>query len=55
VTVSTFRHTTVCPDGTVAGFGENDCAPFFATTLIVTTPELSGCGVGVLGLPLPFE
>jgi hypothetical protein len=38
-------HTTIWPAGSVAGFGEKDCAPFSRTTLIVTTP-LDGVGVG---------
>src|SRR3954463_1710700 len=47
VMLSTLCQTTICPAGTVAGFGEKDCAPFTASTLIVTTPE------GLLGLGLP--
>jgi hypothetical protein len=31
-------------------FGEKDCAPLMATTLMVTTPGVFG--VGALGLPL---
>jgi hypothetical protein len=56
--MSTFCHTTIWPAGSVAGFGENDCAPLIATTLTVTTPlEVTGVGVGVdgvglVGLPL---
>jgi hypothetical protein len=47
-------HTTICPGGRVAGFGEKDCAPLTATTLMVTTPEM--VGDGVLGFPLlPLE
>jgi hypothetical protein len=46
VTLSTLRQTTVWPAGKVAGFGEKDCAPLVATTLIVTTP-LGGVGVVV--------
>ena len=45
VMLSTFCHTTVCPAGKAAGFGEKDCAPLMATTLIVTIP-LGGVGVG---------
>jgi hypothetical protein len=41
---------TIWPVGSVAGFGENDCAPLTATTLIVTTPAV--LGVGVVGFPL---
>jgi hypothetical protein len=40
---------TVWPGGTVAGFGENDCAPFSRTTLIVMAPA-GGAAVPV-GLP----
>ena len=39
-----------CPGGSVAGFGEKDCAPLTATTLMVTTP--SAVGDGALGFPL---
>jgi hypothetical protein len=53
--VSTLCHTILWPEGSVAGFGENDCAPFIATTSTVTTPEALG-GVGFAGLPLcPVE
>jgi hypothetical protein len=46
--------TTICPGGKVAGFGEKDCAPFTATTLMVTTP--GALGVGVFGFPVvPLE
>src|SRR4029450_4951792 len=49
-------HTTIWPAGSVAGFGEKDCAPFSRTTLIVTTPLGDvgtgvGVGVGATGLP----
>src|SRR5204863_851250 len=53
--VSTLCHTTIWPDGRVAGLGENDCAPLMATTLIVTTPEPLVGGVGLVGFPLPLE
>jgi hypothetical protein len=53
--LSTLCHTTIWPDGTVAGLGENDCAPFMATTLIVRTPEPLVGVVGPLGLPLTLE
>jgi hypothetical protein len=55
--VSTLWQTTIWPAGSVAGFGENDCAPFIATTLIVTTPTPAGLeGVGRVGVaPLPLE
>jgi hypothetical protein len=39
----------LCPAPTVTGFGENDCAPVMATTLIVMTPESLG-GIGPSGL-----
>ena len=50
----------VVPDNHLAGrhargLGENDCAPLMATTLIVTTPEPLGAGVGVVGVPPPLE
>ena len=45
MTLSMLCHTTIWPAGSVAGFGEKDCAPFSRTTLIVTTP-LDGVGVG---------
>ena len=45
VVLLTLCHTTICPGGSVAGLGENDCAPLIATTLIVTTP-LEVVGVG---------
>ena len=38
VTVSTLCQTTVWPGGTVAGFGENDCAPLMPMTSITTAP-----------------
>jgi hypothetical protein len=41
-------HTIVWPAGSVAGFGENDCAPLIATTFTVTTREALG-GVGLFG------
>jgi hypothetical protein len=55
VVVSTLCQTIICPAGSVAGFGEKDCAPLMATTLIVTTP--SGVeAVGLVGFPpLPLE
>jgi hypothetical protein len=54
VIVSTLCQTTICPAGSVAGFGENDCAPLTATTLIVTTPAT--LGVGLVGFtPVPPE
>jgi hypothetical protein len=47
--------TTIWPAGSVAGLGENDCAPLIATTLMVTTP-FEVIGVGAEGLlVLPFE
>jgi hypothetical protein len=46
--VSTLCHTTVCPGGTVAGFGENDWLPLMPTTLIVIAP--AGGADGLLGL-----
>jgi hypothetical protein len=39
-------HTTIWPAGSVAGFGEKDCAPLIPTTLMVTTPPGAGAGVG---------
>ena len=55
VVMSALCHTTIWPDGRVAGLGENDCAPLMATTLIVTTPEPLVGGVGLVGFPLPLE
>src|SRR5207302_9397445 len=46
VMLSTLCHTTICPAGSVAGFGEKDWAPLMPTTLIVT---MLGGGVGVGG------
>src|SRR3989442_10063429 len=46
VMLSTLCHTTICPAGSVAGFGEKDWAPLMPTTLIVT---MLGAGVGVGG------
>src|SRR5882672_12082381 len=54
VTLSTLCHTTICPAGTVAGFGVNDCAPLIATTLIVTTLPLDGVGLPGLAFLLPL-
>src|ERR1700737_286083 len=55
VMVSTLCHTIFWPAGSVAGFGENDCAPLTETTLMVTTPEALGA-VGAVALPLfPLE
>src|SRR4030095_9639570 len=51
VTLSTLCHTIICPAGSMAGFGENDCAPLIATTLTFTTPGAPG-GVGLFGFPL---
>src|SRR5258708_7795946 len=47
VMLSMLCHTTIWPAGNVAGFGEKDCAPLMATTLIVTTPLGAGVGAGV--------
>jgi hypothetical protein len=52
-------HTTWTPAGSVAGFGENDCAPLIATTLTVTIDAVVDVLVAlgaiavvvVLGLP----
>src|SRR5215831_20611075 len=60
VTVSMLCQTIFCPAGSVAGFGENDCAPLIATTLTVTTPDEStgGADAAVLGAapyPLPLH
>src|SRR5215510_10060838 len=58
VTVSTLCHTTIWAGGTVAGFGENDCAPFSRTTLIVMASavgagvSLGPVGVGLVGVGL---
>src|SRR6266542_119797 len=49
VVLLTLCQTTIWPAGKVAGFGENDCAPLMATTLMVTTPE--ALGVGAVGFP----
>src|SRR5262245_30923336 len=54
------RHTIIWPAGSVAGFGEKDCAPFCKTISTVTTPPGAvgvgagvgaGVGVGVTGFP----
>src|ERR1041385_425113 len=50
VTVSTLCQTTIWPAGTVAGFGENDCAPFSRTTSMTVAPTgalTGGAGVAV--------
>ena len=54
VVLLTLCQTTIWPAGSVAGLGENDCAPLIATTLMVTMPfEVTGVGAaGLLVLPL---
>src|SRR5262245_46896709 len=47
-------HTTVCPVGTVAGFGENDWLPFSRTTLMVIAPAGGGVSLGPEGDELPY-
>src|SRR3977135_4506799 len=49
VMLSMLCHTTVWPAGSVAGFGEKDCAPLMPTTLMVTVPPGGGVGVGFGG------
>jgi hypothetical protein len=51
--VSMLCQTTIWPAGSVAGFGEKDCAPLSRTMSIVTTPfDVAGVGgVGATGLP----
>jgi hypothetical protein len=59
VMLSMLCHTTWTPAGSVAGFGENDCAPLIATTLTVTIDAVVDVLVAlgaiavvvVLGLP----
>ena len=41
-------HTIIWPAGSVAGLGENDCAPLIATTLTITMSGPLG-GVGLFG------
>jgi hypothetical protein len=45
--VSTLCQTIIWPAGMVAGFGENDCDPLTATTLMVTA--VPGIVAGLLG------
>src|SRR6185295_16552100 len=54
VMVSTLCHTIIWPAGRLAGFGENDSAPFTPTTLTVTVPGVLGGGVEATGFPLPY-
>jgi hypothetical protein len=50
--LSMFLNTTSCPP-TVAGFGSNDCAPFWRTMVIVTAFGLGdGDGDGDVGAGL---
>src|SRR5258708_6849882 len=55
---STLCHTTSCPAGTLEGFGEKDCAPLIATTLMTTAfegTELTDVApVAPAGLPYPL-
>ena len=44
---------TVCPAGTVAGFGENDWLSFSRTTLMVIAPAGGGVSLGPEGDELP--
>jgi hypothetical protein len=55
VVVSRLCQTTVCPTGTVDGFGENDCAPLMPRILIVIAPGGGADGLmfGVVGDTLP--
>src|SRR5262245_48336373 len=54
VVVSMLCHTTVCPVGTVAGFGENDWLPFSRTTLMVIAAAGGGVSLGADGDEVPY-
>src|SRR6188472_1329661 len=54
VVVSMLCQMTVCPAGTVAGFGENDWLPFSRTTLMVIAPAGAGVLLGAEGDELPY-
>src|SRR5580704_5085892 len=47
-------HTIIWPAGRLAGFGENDSAPFTPTTLTVTMPDVLGTGVEAVGFPVLY-